>query len=383
MTTPVRPQRGLEKLSPYVPGTPIDQVKREYGLDDVIKLASNENPLGVTPMALAVMEAHLCRLNQYPDAQSYDLRHELADHFGLSMEQVTVGNGADDLILQLSMAYLDEGDEVIVSRSSFPMYDIYAHAMRANLVKTPLASRYRIDLEAMSGAVSSRTKLIYVCNPNNPTGTIVTSEEVESFLAHVPDHVLVVFDEAYIEMADSDAFADSLTYVRRGRSNVVSLRTFSKVYGLAGIRLGYAFGAPEALCPLLKIKPAFSVNVLAQVAGIAALGDGEFLARSVSANLAGRRQLCCAFERLGLEHAESHTNFVLVRIGSNATDVQQRLVERGVIVRPCGAYDLPEHLRVSIGTQSQNDRLIETLTEILRSSGKHGRPFPIEESLWS
>ncbi len=361
----LRPQRGLDSIKPYVPGKPIGEVERELGIHDVIKLASNENPLGVSPKALDAMRGALETANIYPDGASYDLRMAIAHRFGFSLDEVAVGNGADDLILELSMAYLDDGDEVIASRSSFPIYDIYTHAMRAKLVKTPLAPGYRIDLDAMARAMNARTRIVYVCNPNNPTGTMVTAAELDRFMARVPDSVLVVLDDAYAEMADSSEFPDSLGYVREGRRNVLVLRTFSKVYGLAGIRIGYGFGHRDTIAPLFKVKPAFNVNSVAQAAGIAALDDEEFVRFTVSENRKGRESLYGEFRRLGLEFAESHTNFVLVRIGPEAGVVQQRLLREGVIVRPCAAYDLPECLRVSIGTMPQNERFVAALERVL------------------
>jgi histidinol-phosphate aminotransferase len=265
------------------------------------------------------------------------------------------------------MAYLDDGDEVIVSRSSFPIYDIYTHAMRAKLLKTPLAAGYRIDLDAMGRAITSRTRIVYVCNPNNPTGTMVTATELARFLKRVPDSVLVVLDDAYAEMADSPECPDSLGYVRDGRHNVVVLRTYSKIYGLAGIRIGYGFGHRDTLAPLFRVKQAFNVNSVAQAAGIAALDDREFVQFTVAENRKGRDFLCAEFRRLGLEFAESHTNFVLVKIGPQAGDVQQRLLREGVIVRPCAAYDLPECLRVSVGTMPQNERFVSALERVLKA----------------
>jgi len=365
MSKTVRPQRGLDPIKTYVPGKPIEDVKRELGIDDVIKLASNENPYGVSPKALTAMQEALTHVNLYPDGASYKLRTALAEHFGLEIDQVAVGSGADDLILEISMAYLDQGDEVIGSRSSFPVYDVYSHVMRATQVKTPLAPGYRVDLAAMISAITDRTKLIYVCNPNNPTGTIVTGPELDSFVREVPEHVLVVLDEAYIEMVDDDAFPDSFSYLHEGRRNIIVLRTFSKAYGLAGIRVGYGFGHVDAIAPLRKVKPAFNVSVPAQAAGIAALQDTEFLERSVDMNRIGRHYFYREFTRLGLEYAESHTNFVLVRIGPNADAVQQALLHRGVIVRPCRIYDLPELLRISIGTEKENERLIRELGRLL------------------
>jgi histidinol-phosphate aminotransferase len=361
----LRPQRGLDSIKPYVPGKPIGEVERELGIHDVIKLASNENPLGVSPRALEAMRDALEMANIYPDGASYDLRMAIARQFGFSLDDVAVGNGADDLILELSMAYLDDGDEVIASRSSFPIYDIYTSAMRAKMVKVALGPGYRLDLKAMARAINDHTRMIYICNPNNPTGTIVTARELAEFLKSVPDRALVVLDEAYAEMVDSPEFPDSLGYVRQGTRNVVVLRTFSKVYGLAGIRLGYGFAHRETLAPLFKVKPAFTVNSVAQAAGIAALGDVDFVRFTVSENRKGREFLYGELRRLGLEFAESHTNFVLVRIGPEAGVVQQRLLREGVIVRPCGAYDLPECLRVSIGTMPQNERFVAALERVL------------------
>jgi len=360
MTTRVKHQRGLDVIRPYVPGTPIEEVQREYGLEDVIKLASNENPLGTSPKALAAMERVLPRLNFYPDGQSYYLRHALAEYLGVEPQQVTVGNGADGIIMQTCMAYLEEDSEVIVSRSSFPVYDLFTHAMRATLIKTPLKG-YGLDLDAMAQAITGRTRLVFVCNPNNPTGMIVTVDEVDAFMERVPDYVLVVFDEAYYELVASDEYPDTLQYIQEGRQNIMSIRTFSKIYGLAGIRLGYAVADPDILAPLNRVKEPFAVNLLAQAAGMAALEDETFLKKSVAANQAGRLFLYREFDRLGLRYVESHTNFILVEIGPQAATVQQRLLERGIIVRPCAGYDLPNCLRITVGNQAQNARLIEAL----------------------
>ena len=365
MTTHVKAQWGLEGIETYVPGKPIEEVQRELGLTDVIKLASNENPEAPAPKAVAAMRAALTELNSYPDGESYRLRWALARHLGVAPEQVAVANGADGLIMETCMAYLDQGDEVIVSRSSFPVYDVYAQAMRARMVKTPLRG-YGLDLEAMAAAVTPRTKLAFVCNPNNPTGTMVSAAEVDDFLRAVPDEVLVVLDEAYYDFVGSPDYPESLKYLHAGRGNVMVLRTYSKVYGLAGIRLGYAIADPDVIAPIHKIRQPFAVNLLAQAAGIAALEDEEYLQRSVAANAAGRAYLYGEFERLGLFFVESHTNFVLVRVGPQAAEVQRELLARGVIVRPCGGYELPEFLRITVGTSAQNARFVQALKEALR-----------------
>jgi histidinol-phosphate aminotransferase len=364
MTIFVKPQRGLDAMRPYAPGKSIEEVQREYGLQDVIKLASNENPLGPSPKAISAIKQALSGLHLYPDAQSYGLRQAIAEHLGFEREQVAVGNGADGLILQVCMAYLDEDSEVVVSRSSFPIYDKSTSTMRATLVKTPLKN-YGLDLEAMARAVTDRTRLIFVCNPNNPTGMVVTAHEVEAFMEQVPDCVLVVFDEAYYDFVESDEYPDTFKYIRGGRGNVMTMRTFSKAHGLAGIRLGYAISTSAVLAPLHQVKPVFEVNLLAQAAGVAALKDEAFIRRAVATNRAGLCYLYDEFDRLGLNYLESHANFVLVEIGPQATTVQRRLLERGVIVRPCVNYDLPNFLRISVGDQAQNARFIEALEGVL------------------
>ena len=362
--TRVRPQIGLERLKPYVPGTPIEEVQRKYGLKDVIKLASNENPLGTSPKALEAIQEALAQLNTYPDSQHHNLRQALADSLQVEPEQLIIGNGADGLIMQASMAYLDDESEVIVSKSSFPVYDIFAHIMRARLIKTPLKN-YGLDLDAMTAAITPKTKLIFVCNPNNPTGTIVTGTEVNAFMKRVPDHVLLVFDEAYYELVDSKEYPDTLDMIRQGRENLIILRTFSKVYGLAGIRLGYGIAMPGVLAPMNQARESFAVNLLAQAAGIAALQDQDFLTKTVQANHASRSWLYEQFDRLGLFYVKSHTNFVLVEIGPRALEIQQGLLKRGVIVRPCDGYDLCDFLRVTVGTPEQDARFIETLESVL------------------
>lgn len=362
--SPVQPQRGLANIRPYVPGKPIEEVQREYGLTDIIKLASNENPLGPSSRAMRALAEEVPRIHLYPDGDSYDLRHALARHLSVQPDQVTVGNGADGLIVQTCLAYLDDGDEVVVGRPSFPLYDIYTCVMRARLVPVPLRD-YRLDLEGMAAAITDRTKIVFVCNPNNPTGTIVTAGEVSAFMARVPDHVLVVFDEAYYEFVHADEFPDTLAYVREGRQNVITIRTFSKIYGLAGVRLGYAVADPEVLAPLLKVKEPFAVNRLAQAAGVAALEDDGFLAATIAATVNGRQFLSRGFRQLGLDCILGHTNFILVRVGPRAKEVAQGLLERGIIVRLCDIYDLPEFLRVTIGTPAQNSRLLAALKEVL------------------
>jgi histidinol-phosphate aminotransferase len=280
---------------------------------------------------------------------------------------VRVGNGADGLIRELCVSYLEDGDEVITSASSFPVYDISTAVMRGRMVKTPLLRDLGFDLRAMAAAITGRTKLIFVSNPNNPTGTMVTAAEVAELMAVVPDRVLVIFDEAYFEFVDSADYPDTLALIRAGRKNVILLRTFSKAYGIAGIRIGYGIAQPELLAPLRAATESFPVNNLAQVAGLAALEDAEFVRRTVEVNRNGRRYLYREFDRLGLRYVPSHANFILVEFGPHAQAIYRKLLERGVIVRLCNSYDLPNHLRISVGLPEQNARLIAALEAVLRA----------------
>ncbi len=363
--TKIRQQRGLDSIKPYVPGTPIEEVQRKYGIKDVIKLASNENPIGPSPLASQAVIDAVHGLNYYPDGVSYYLREAISEFHGLDREQVFVDNGADGVIQSLCLAYLQDGDEVIVGQSSFPVYDIDVQVMRAKLVKTPRKG-YGLDLAAMAAAVNERTKMIFVCNPNNPTGTYCPADEVADFFKRIPDHVLVVFDEAYYEFVDVPDFPDTLSLIRQRVPNAVQLRTMSKVYGLAGLRVGYGLGVPEVLAPLFVVKGSFSVNLLAQAGGVAALKDEAFLKRSVSETLRERKFLYDEFTRLGRDYVPSQTNFILLHVGPQAADVYTEALKMGVIVRPCAQYELPEFLRITIGTREQNIRLIEVLSKILK-----------------
>lgn len=364
VTTQIQPQPGVSRIQIYKPGRPIEEVQKQFGISEVIKLASNENPLGTSPKALEAIRRTAAQVNLYPDGKSAVLAAALARRFGVQPNQVAVGNGADGLLMELCMAYLDEDSEVLVSRSSFPMYDVFSNVMRANLVKTPLKD-YGLDLQAMTGAINERTRLVFVCNPNNPTGTVLGAAEVKAFVRDVPGHVILVFDEAYYEYASSPDFPDTIEYVRQGMENVIVLRTFSKAYGLAGLRVGYGFGSPRLLAPLALVKEPFAVNLLAQAAGLAALEDDEFCARTVAVNEEGKAFLYSEFKRLGLSYVPTYTNFILTRLGPKMLWLVERLMEHGVIVRPGDAYDLPEFARITIGTPEQNRRLVQVLEKLL------------------
>ena len=360
------PQHGLDLIPDYRPGLQIEEIQREYGITDIVKLASNENPLGVSPKAIEAIENMVRKVNLYPDGQSFSLRNSLAKHLHVFPEQVMIGNGEDGLILEICLSFLDETSEAIVSCSSFPIYDIYIRTMRSKLVKTPL-HEFQLDLHAMADAVTDHTKVIFVCNPNNPTGTSISAADTDAFLSRIPENVLVIFDEAYFEYADTDNFPDTIKYIREGRENILVLRTFSKIYGLAGLRLGYAIGAPSVLSALNKVKEPFSVNLLAQTAGLAALEDYEFLQKTLQITLEGRNYLYQEFDRLDLAYIKTQANFILTEIGPRANEIIEKMNCKGVIIRPCSVYDLPYFARISIGTPEQNARLVKTLEEVLNA----------------
>lgn len=367
MAARIRPN--VLQMTPYSPGKPVDEVKRELGLERVVKLASNENPLGPSPKAIAAVREAAERMHVYPDGAAYTLKSALADKHGVATNQVIVGNGSDELIHLLGLILLGEGDEMMMGDPSFSRYDAAAHLAPAHLVKVPLDADYRHDLPAMARAVTSRTRLVWVANPNNPTGTVVRKGEIDRFLADVPEDVVVVLDEAYFEFAqDLPDFPNSIDYVRAGRPNVVGLRTFSKAYGLAGIRVGYGF-APTAIADAIdRAREPFDVNSLAQVAAVAALDDDEHLRNTVETNRRGLQTLAGAFEAVGARPLESFANFVYADLGRPARPVFDALLRRGVITRPGDVLGNPTCLRVSVGTDEEMEIFVKELKEVMSAA---------------
>ncbi len=351
-------------LKPYVPGKPIEEVRRELGLDDIIKLASNENPLGPSPLALQAVAASLPDLHMYPDANCFLLKQRLAAHLGVGIEEILVGNGSDEILMLLATAFLEKGDRVIYGTPTFSEYEFTATIMGAQCLQIPLRE-FTYDLDRMLAGVDERTKMIYICNPNNPTGTIVNDEAVQRFMDRVPGHVLVVFDEAYGEYADDPAFVSGYKYVREGRPAIV-LHTLSKIYGLAGLRIGYALTRPDIAAAVEMITPPFNVNSLAQIGARAALDDREHLQRSQELNRQGKQYLYEALVRLGLSYVPTEANFIFVDTGRNCREVFQALLEKGVIVRTGDVFGYPDFIRITIGTPEQNQRFIESLAQILK-----------------
>lgn len=360
MKTPARPN--IKDLALYKPGKPIEEVQRELGLNEVVKLASNENPLGPSPLVIKALANSAAMVHFYPDGSSYRLKRALAARYDVPADRIILANGSNELIQQLSLAFLNPGDQVVAPTPSFPRYAPLARMMEAGVVEVGLRE-YRIDLEAMRDVVTERTKLIYICNPNNPTGTIVTREEMDRFLAAIPDTCLVVFDEAYFEYVEDPHYPDGLDYLKNGNSQVVVLRTFSKCFGLAGLRVGYAFADPEVIALLERVREPFNVNALAQVAAEVALQDDAHQQRVLSTNSREKEYLYREFERLGIPYIPTEANFILFDAGRDEREVFEQMLRRGVIVR--GGFGYTTQLRVTIGTREQNEKFIRALEKVL------------------
>ncbi|MGZ4335191.1 MAG: histidinol-phosphate transaminase [Gaiellaceae bacterium] len=354
----------VNALMPYQPGKPVEDVQRELGLARVIKLASNEGPFGPLPAALAAMAAAATELNRYPDGGTYRLHDALAARHGVAFEQVCAGSGADGCIDMLSQAILDPGDEIVCGWPSFPSYVIYARKQAATTNLVPL-DELRYDLDALLDAVTPRTKLAYICHPNNPTGTMNTTDELDAWFERVPDHVLTVIDQAYFEYIERDDYPDAIErYVKSGR-RVVVLRTFSKIYGLAGLRVGYAVGPERCIAAMAKVRRPFDLSTTAQVAAVASLGDTTEIARRRGVNADGLARLEDVLREHGLEPAPSVGNFVYVETGSDATQLFERLLREGVIVRPLAGFGSPTAIRVSVGTPEELDEFAGALGRVL------------------
>jgi len=358
----IRPS--VAALTPYQPGKPVEDVQRELGLARVIKLASNEGPFGPFPAAAEAMARAAGDLNRYPDGGSFRLHEALAARHDVAFEEVCVGAGADGCIDMLSQALLDPGDEIVCGWPSFPSYVIYARKQGAETVLVPLREQ-RYDLDALLAAVTPRTKIVYVCQPNNPTGTMSTREELDAYFEQVPDHVLTVVDQAYFEYIDAPGYDDAIErYVKEGRRAVV-LRTFSKIYGLAGLRVGYAVGPQRALAAMAKVRRPFDLTTPAQVAAVASLGDDVELARRRAVNAEGLARLGSILADHGLEPVPSVGNFVYVDTGGDANELFERLLREGIIVRPLGGFGSTSAIRISVGTPEELDELAAALGRVL------------------
>ncbi|WP_282875411.1 histidinol-phosphate transaminase [Pseudomonas peli] len=360
-------QPGVQQLSPYVPGKPVDELARELDLDpaSIVKLASNENPLGPSPKALEAIHATLPELTRYPDGNGFELKSRLATRCGVQINQVTLGNGSNDILDLVARAYLAPGLNAVFSQYAFAVYPISTQAVGAQGKVVP-AKDHGHDLEAMLAAIDENTCVVFIANPNNPTGTWFGPDALERFLARVPGNVLVVLDEAYIEFAEGDELPDGLKYLARYDNLLVS-RTFSKAYGLAALRVGYALSSVQIADVLNRVRQPFNVNSLALAAACAALDDADYLAHSRQLNDAGMAQLEAGLRELGLSWIPSKGNFIAVDFGRDTAAINQALLHAGVIVRPVAGYGMPNFLRVSIGLPAENARFLDALAKVLNA----------------
>jgi len=354
---------GIQGLQPYQPGKPIEELERELGLSDVVKLASNENPLGAPGSALSAYAAAAAQLHLYPDAGGFALKSLLAESLGVESAQLTLGNGSNDVLDLLGRVFLDAESSAVFSQYAFIVYPIAVQAAGAQARIAP-AKDWGHDLDAMAALIDNTTRLVFIANPNNPTGTWLDEQALRGFMAAVPENVVVVLDEAYCEYVDEAAYPDSIAMLA-DYPNLVVTRTFSKAYGLAGLRVGYAISHPDIADLLNRVRAPFNVSVPAMAAAAAAYRDHEYLQQSREVNTAGREQLVAAFDELGLPYIPSVGNFITVEMPSDAMPYYQALLEKGVIVRPIGVYGMPRHLRVSIGLEQENQRFISALKEVL------------------
>jgi histidinol-phosphate aminotransferase len=362
VTLPINPN--LKDLPTYQPGRPIEEVARELGMPaaQIIKLASNENPLGPSPAALQAMQHVLANINLYPDGNAFYLKHKLAGKLDVQPGNLILGNGSNEIIEFVGHAFMQPGIDVIVSQYCFAVYPLVTKLFGANLVTVPVAN-YGHDLPAMLNAITPQTRVVFVANPNNPTGTVVSKQELMDFAGRIPPNVLLVLDEAYIEFLSDPA--DFISEIRRGQKpNLLLMRTFSKIFGLAGLRLGYGIGNPDLITALEKIRQPFNINSIAQAGALAALDDAEHMRRTRDNNAAGLKLYTDAFQKLGLEFVPSAGNFILVRVGEGQR-VFEAMQKLGVIVRPMGGYQLPEWIRISVGTPEENERCIESLRTVI------------------
>jgi histidinol-phosphate aminotransferase len=358
----------VRAIAPYQGGKPIAEVAREFGLDEanIIKLASNENPLGMPESAKQAMLKAMAEIGRYPDSNGFELKAAITAKYDVSSEWITLGNGSNDILELAAHALVQQGQSVIYAEYSFAVYALATQGVGARAIVVP-AKNYGHDLSAMAQAITPDTRLIFIANPNNPTGTFIPAAEIEAFLKIVPQHVVVVLDEAYNEYLAAELQYESIAWVRQYPNLLVS-RTLSKAYGLAGLRVGFAIAQPALTDLLNRIRQPFNVNSLAQAAAIAALNDSAFLQKSAQLNAAGYRQLTQAFDAMKLDYVQSYGNFVLVRVGNDdaaGARVNLALLKQGIIVRPVGNYGLPQWLRISIGLPEENAAFINALKKIL------------------
>lgn len=354
---------GIRELQPYQPGKPVEELERELGLSNAIKLASNENPLGPSPRVKASIEAAMADIARYPDGSAFHLKNSLGDFLGVSTDRLTIGNGSNDVLELLARVYLNTGNESIVSQHSFVVYPLVTRAIGATLTVIP-ARNFAQDLDATLAAVSDKTRMVFIANPNNPTGSWVTRSDLVAFLDNVREDVLVMLDEAYFEYVDEPEYPDGMTLIDR-YPNLIVTRTFSKAYGLAGLRVGYAVSHPDIADLMNRIRQPFNVNAMSLAAALVALEDQDHVKKSVQLNRQGLDYLTRTCDEMNLGYIPSVANFLTIDLGRDVMPIYEALLRQGVIVRPVGVYELPNHLRVTVGTPEENERFVEALRTVI------------------
>jgi histidinol-phosphate aminotransferase len=352
-------RQGIEELVPYPPGKPIEELERELGIRSPIKLASNENPIGPSPMAVEAIKQKLGSLNRYPDGSGYYLKAKLSEKFGVPAEQIILGNGSNEIIELIVRTFLSPGDNAVQAFPTFLVYEKIVKGAGGTITSVPL-SRFKPDLDAMLRAVTSETKVIFLNNPNNPTGALLKHEEIYGFLRALPRDIVVALDEAYIEFVTEAGAADGIRLLGENPM-LIALRTFSKLYGLAGLRIGYGFSSPTLVDYMNRVRQPFNANLLAQAAATAALDDREFVEKTLSIVHEGLRFLYNALDAMGLEYVPTQTNFFLIRIPGGGKPLYERLLRQGVIVRAMDSFGLSDYIRISVGLPDENRRFIEAL----------------------
>lgn len=360
-----RVREGVERLVPYPPGKPIEELEREMGIRGSIKLASNENPLGTSPLAVKAVQEHLTRLNRYPDGSGYYLKSKLRDKFDLPPDRIILGNGSNELIELTVRTFLSEGDHAVQAFPTFLVYEKIVAGAGGRMTSVPL-SDFRIDLDGILNAIRPETRLVFINNPNNPTGSAITRKDMVRFLNQVPGDIVVVLDEAYIEFVTDTDVADGIE-VLDGHPSLFVLRTFSKLYGLAGLRIGYGFGQAWMIDYMNRVRQPFNANSLAQAAATAALDDHRFVAETLQTVRDGLAYLYRHLEEMGLEYLPTQTNFFLIKVPRGGKKIYDSLLRQGVIVRAMDSYGLPDHIRVCVGLPEENRRFIESLRRVLDS----------------
>ena len=356
-------RQALDKINPYIPGQSIEEIKEKHGLKDVVKLASNENPLGVAPSALKILPKEIWNLNYYPLSEAPQLKQKLAERLGVAQNQLLVGNGSDEIMSLAALAFLNPAEKALVPFPSFQTYEIVTRMMAAEIVKISFVN-YRYDLQAFLEKIDSRVKVIFLCSPNNHTGVIFRQDQWREFIQEVPEDVLVVVDEAYHEYVTDREYPKTILDIASGKS-VLILRTFSKIYGLAGLRVGYGISRPEIIEALRKVRLPFSVNYLAQKAAWAALDDERFVEESLTVNESGKKYLSAQLRSLGLNFIKTEANFIFIEVEMNAQTLAEEMSRLGVIVRPLNGFGMSKAIRVTIGKPEQNERFILALTQCL------------------